>query len=241
VTGVFAQEAGQQMLERLKWVNWEPGVILEAGCGKFAGQLQALYPAADVIALGVDYPMLEYRQRQDFVNCTQTFADASVDLVFANLVLPWSCDGKKLIAEWRRILRPEGLLVFTSLGPDTLGLLQNICPEQFLPHLLDMHDLGDELVREKFIDPILDLEYVTLNYRNTSQFLRECQALGILARGDYSECSEHASLKASFETVIPAVFEVIHGHAWRAGELAEQTADEFGIVRIPLAHLRRRR
>ena len=74
----------------------------------------------------------------------------TVDLIFANFLLPWHNDFTVLLREWKRVLRPDGLLMLTALGPDTLREWRGTFAEAHLPLLVDMHDIGDVLLQEGF-------------------------------------------------------------------------------------------
>jgi malonyl-CoA O-methyltransferase len=241
-SAVFANTVGAEMLERLSWVKLQPRVILDVGCsaGNFTQQLQALYPEAQVIGTDAAYSMVSHARGQaalDFVCADATvlpFKNQSVDLIFANMVLPWCGEVKHVLREWRRVLRPECLLVFTALGPDTLGRWRSKLGGNIIPELVDMHDLGDALTQGKFAEPIMDVDYFTLNYRSVENFCRELEVTGMLLPVPVETLFEK-------QDVYAAVFEVVHGHAWRPDALADQTADAEGVVRVPLAHLRGRR
>lgn len=247
---VLANEAGEQMLQRLEWVSMLPKVILDAGCGTgyFNRLLQQRYPEAHIVAMDMAYPRLEFVRQQDH-NASLVCADAmvvplknqSVDLVFANLVLPWCENVELLLQEWRRILRPEGLLVFTGFGPDTLKIWREIVKDSLVPVFADMHNLGDALTQARFADPVMDTEYFTLEYSKVSDLFNELHASDVLTQFDYANHSTDYSESATAEGFFHATYEVVFGHAWRPAATADHIADEFGIVKIPLAHLRGRR
>jgi malonyl-CoA O-methyltransferase len=239
---VFANSVGEEVLERLSWVKMQPRVILDVGCstGNFTQKLQALYPQAQVVGTDAAYSMVGYARAQaelDFVCADATLLplkNQSVDLIFANMVLPWCGDVKTVLQEWRRVLRSQGLLVFTALGPDTLGMWRDKFGGNIIPACVDMHDLGDALTQGKFAEPIMDVDYFTLHYRSAAHFCRELEVTGMLLPVPPDAFGESRD-------VYPAVFEVVHGHAWRPDASADQTADAEGVVRVPLAHLRGRR
>jgi malonyl-CoA O-methyltransferase len=246
---VLANTVGEEMLQRLDWVKLEPRLILDVGCGtgNFTQKLQERYPAAQVLGTDVAYPMVNFAGAQassaNFCCADATvlpLKNNSVDLIFANLVLPWCYDVKKVLQEWRRVLHPQGLLVFTSLGPDTLSIWLALLKENIIPLCVDMHDIGDALTQGKFADPVLDVDYLTLTYRNCADFCRELEATGILLPVDDTWLLTTDEFKALPQERFAATFEVIYGHAWRPDLLTDQTADEHGVVSIPLAHLRRR-
>lgn len=141
---VIAEEAALQMCSRLELVILQPTVILEMGCG--AGEetknLKTRYPNAHIVGGSEgELPLKEY----------------TVDLIFANFLLPWCVDFKRVLQEWRRVLKPDGLLIFTSLGPDTLSELDGKVDRALF---MDMHDVGDHLIEAGFLDPVLEVEHL---------------------------------------------------------------------------------
>lgn len=249
---VLANEVAEQMLSRLEWVTLQPKVIVDVGCGvgSSAALLRKRYPAAQVIALDIAYPMLQYAKQQeecslDWVNadtCELPFRDHSVDFVFANMVLPWVGNIEKLLREWRRVLRPDGLLMFSGLGPDTLLTWRDALADITVPDLIDMHEIGDALTRCKFADPVLDVDYFTLTYRQIEVLYQELNASGMLFAIDQDETLLEKGLEKRMPNGLwSTTYEVVYGHAFGPHDLVDHVADEMGIVRIPLSHLRRRR
>lgn len=221
------------LFERLEWLVLQPRVILDLGCGwgRDTLRLQALYPDARVIGIDKYVRVLDEAKQNNKVSFMTVdamalpFADHSVDMIYANLLLPWCDDWKAVVREWRRVLRPEGVLFFSTLGPDTLKLLQ--------PTLIDMHDLGDALLQEGLSDPVMDAEYVTLRYRSATQLQEELQDSDMLRLANRVFHAQHDK-----DGVYPLTFEVILGHAFGAPETHRHTADHDGVVRIPLSALR---
>jgi malonyl-CoA O-methyltransferase len=206
------------------------------GCGKWGGTLYA------VVARALS------ARKNCFAGCGLSYADGaalpfpdqSVDLVFANLILPWVSDVESMLREWRRVLRPDGLLVFTSLGPDTLQAWRIYLGDYTIPNFSDMHEIGDMLTRARFSDPVMDVEYYTLTYSEPSTLLSELQASGMLVAHSRLDLIENAEVPRTEKGRLALTYEVVYGHAWGPEANVDHVADEFGTVRIPLAHLRRR-
>jgi len=239
---VMMREAGDQLLARLDLVAMKPTRIMDVGCsiGYCAQLLQKRYPSAEVKAVDDSASMLAYAKESNSLSihwlCTSLETlpaiDNSIDLLVANLVLPWCGDIKKMLQEWRRVLRPEGLLMFTTYGPDTLIELQE--KNIRLPHLIDMHNIGDLLLQVGFADPVLDLDYFTLTYKEQQQLQDELKSTGMLLADD-----QIPLLEKNADQVFPLTYEIIHGHAWKP--LAHPSVSaEGGVVKFPLAHLRGR-
>lgn len=248
---ILAQVVGEQMLARLEWVTLQPKRIVDLGCGvgQATGLLQQRYPEAHVVGVDSAHPMLAYAKQQAtsaHYLCADAqqlpFAAGSVDLLFANLLLPWCADLETCLLEWRRVLRPGGLLVFTSLGPGTFSAWRPVITDQWVPRFIDMHDVGDVLTRTRYADPVLDVENVTLTYRKLETLFDELQASNMIVLTD----NERAAILAQSLTPMTPdgrwslTYEVVFGHAWGPELTATQHADAFGVVKIPLSHLRGR-
>lgn len=122
---VLAHEAANEMLSRLEWMTIKPAVILDAGCGlgELSNKLQLRFPDAQVLALDASLPMLQAVAQASVTRIcaeaeTLPLRDQSIDLICANLLLPWCDDVSLMLREWRRVLRPNGLVMLTALGPD---------------------------------------------------------------------------------------------------------------------------
>lgn len=243
LAAVLVREVGEAMLARLDWVALKPRRIVEAGCGVgYCTQLlQKRYPAAELLAIDDSPEMLAYAKTaaapQTNWLCTSLdrlpVEDDSIDLIISNLVLPWCMDLMKLLQEWRRVLRPEGLLMFSSFGLDTLRELQGQTVQ--LPHFVDMHNLGDALVQVGFADPVLDMDYFTLTYREQQPLQDELQLTGFISGQD-----RLGPLEKNLAGVISLTYEIVYGHAWQP-VLNKNIVAEKGVVKFPLAHLRGRR
>jgi malonyl-CoA O-methyltransferase len=175
---------------------------------------------------------------------------ACADLVYCNLALQWCDDLDAACAELLRVLRPRGLLTFTTFGPDTLKELRAAWRQTdagvHVHDFLDMHDIGDALVRAGFAEPVLDVEMYTLTYADSRTLLGDLKALG--ARNASVERprgltgrQRFADFEAAYERfrrdgVLPATYEVVYAQAW--GPLAMPARD--GMARIPVERIGRR-
>src|SRR5207247_2427675 len=154
--------------------------------------------------------------------------DASIDWVFSNLMLQWCTSTDTIFAEVRRVLKPGGVFSFTTLGPDTLAELRQAWDENQHTHVsafIDMHDIGDGLVRAHFAEPVLDVEHFTLTYSSVKQLLDELKATGstnltqarrrTLTGGSRWKRMLHRYEQRRLDGKIPATVEVVYGQAWR--------------------------
>lgn len=181
-------EARRRLLERLDNLSVEPRRIVDLGAGFGAGAeaLQQRYPQAQVIAVDSSRQMLR-RSNVDSVtglvgDAEQLpFPDGSVDLMFSNLVLPWARP-ETVFAEARRVLHRDGVLVFSTLGPDTLGELRQAWGKSddavHVHAFWDVQTLGNLVVQAALEEPVLDVDRVTVSYSELAALIRDLRACG---------------------------------------------------------------
>lgn len=250
---ILQKQVREEMLSRLDLVKLNPQTILDAGCGTGLAShaLQKRFAKSQVVSLDFALPMLQKTRSTSPNNglmgqvknllggakqsllCADIeslpLANASVGLVWSNVAIQWCNDLDAALQEFHRVLQPEGLLMFSTFGPDTLKELRIATSSQTgvtsVSRFLDMHDIGDAMVRAGFSAPVLDVERFTLTYDDVKSVMRDLKSIGahnatdgrargLLGRGFLR------NLEASYEQFrqngkLPATFEVVYGHAWR--------------------------
>jgi malonyl-CoA O-methyltransferase len=275
---VLQREIGQRMAQRLDLIRINPQQILDAGAGtgSFSRLLSQRYPHARVIALDVSHAMLTVAKKSSSPppawrwwsslrkkHTRQVFAcgdieqlpltDNSVDLIFSNLTLQWCNDLERVFKGFRRILRPDGLLMFSTFGPDTLKELRYCWNkiDQFthINTFIDMHDIGDALLRQRFTEPVMDVERIILTYRDISTLMSDLKMLGAHnvnagRRQTLTGKGRIRSLTEAYECyrengVLPASYEVVYGHAW-AGMHQTHKNDSTADAIVPISQIQHR-
>lgn len=261
------EEVGHRMLERLEMVRLPDGPILDAGCatGTITRLLAQRYPGVPLFALDVAPGMVRQaraalptmRRVLSMLQGTAPrwmagdidslpLASRRLALAWSNLVLHWLPDPAQAFAESLRTLVPGGLMMFSTLGPDTLKELraafENAGGRAHVHRFPDMHDLGDQLVHAGFADPVMDMETITLTYPSADAMLRELRALGSInalpqrARGLAGKARWRRMVEAlescGRDGRIPATFEVVYGHAWKPEQGPTHTEDGRQVIRI---------
>jgi malonyl-CoA O-methyltransferase len=261
------REVGRRLLSRLEYIRLQPEWVLDVGCGlgRSRADLLTIHPRARWIGVELSEAMARagrqeqrgmmglqrwWRGTPDWVvadGASLPFADNSIDLLFSNLMLHWHPTPHAVFPEWKRLLRVDGLLLFSCFGPDTLKELR-AAARAVLPHavpmpFVDMHDFGDMLVSSGFATPVMDAETLTLTYGDARQLLDEVRALGSnvqtdrwgalpagrRARALLRALTEHSGADGR----IPLTFEIAYGHAWKP------QPHEVGVSSIPVDALRR--
>ena len=257
------------MLERLDLVRVDPGRIVDIGAGTGRDQraLRVRYPRAATIAVDSSLGMLrEARGAPGLVarwlgrapwavaadGACLPFAAGTFDLAWSNLALHWFDEPLAAFREFARVLRPEGLLMFSAFGPDTLREVSIAGTEaggSGVRAFPDLHDLGDALIAAGFADPVMDAERITLSYADADACLADLRAAALSAgaraapTGLGGRARVHAVI-ASLERQRAAgrlaiTFEVVYGHAWRG--VPKRTAEGHAIVQTDFGMRRVRR
>lgn len=263
---VLQAEVGRRMVERLALIRMEPRRIADLGAatGDGAIALSRRYRKARVVAVDWSPGMLghlrrkrPWRSRIDLLAADAgrlPLADAALDMIFSNLLLPWLDDLDRFFRECLRVLRPGGLILFSSLGPDTLRELRaawrEVDSHVHVNTFIDMHDLGDALIRARFADPVMDVENLTLTYRDLDSLLEDLRASGsrntnpgrapgLTGRGALRAVAGAYERQRREDGRLPATFEVVHGHAW-VPEGAVSLETSTGEIAVPVSRIGRR-
>ena len=237
---ILQSRVAEELLGRLEPFDFHPEVVLDlgAGTGRAAAQLKRRYRRSLVIALDLAPGMLQQAVRHQslFRRFARVCADAarlplesaSVDIVFSNLMLQWCDPPDAVLAEIRRVLKPRGFFTFTTLGPDTLKELRSAWAEadthNHVNRFLDMHDIGDALVRAGLQEPVLDIERTQVTYSDGVALMRDLKVIGarnvtagrprsLVGRGRLQRMlTAYEAFRK--EGRLPATYEVVYGAAW---------------------------
>jgi malonyl-CoA O-methyltransferase len=266
---VLQREVEARLLEQLDVLGARvPGRVLDVGSGpgRASGAMKRRWPRSEIIALDLALPMLREVPRQTrwwrpvrrvCAEATQLpLADGTVDVVFSSLCLQWVPDLPAALAEFRRVLRPDGLLLFATFGPDTLLELREayLAAGERHPPLSPfaaIQPVGDALLAAGFRDPVLDRDDFTLTYPDVRTLLHELRAIGAndaraqRPRG-LSGKARHAAMTAAYETarrdgVLPSTWEVITAMGWAPQPGAPRREGGADIASVPVDRIPIRR
>ena len=249
---VLQREVSDRMAERLDYIKLQPAVILDAGSGTGYGaaMLRQRYPQARVLELDLAHGMLcasrekqrdgqgmlgrLFRRPVSWQLCADVerlpLADNSVDMIWSNLAIQWVNVPDSVFAEFQRVLKPEGMVMFSTLGPDTLTELRAafgaVDGATHVNQFIDMHDLGDALMHCGFSEPVMDMEKIVMTYDSVREVMHDLKAIGAhnaTAGRNRGLMGKHTWQRIcdAYETrrrdgQLPATYEVLYGHAWKA-------------------------
>lgn len=252
---ILQREVHDRMFARLDYIQLKPQQVIDLGCGTGYGlpQLGNRYPDAQILGLDMALDMLRYARGQRPSRWQQWWqklsassaqrqylcadieklplANACVDLLWSNLALQWCQDLDATFTEMQRVLAPQGLIMFSTLGPDTLREIRQafagVDGYTHVNHFVDMHDLGDALVRHGFENPVMDMEFITLTYDNVPAVFRdlkqigaynhtEGRAKGLMGKHTWQQVVHNYEQLRRADGRLPLTYEVIYGHAWQA-------------------------
>ena len=261
---VLQRTVAERLLERLQLVNIMPRVIVDAGSGSgsAARQLTKMYKGAQVIQLDLSFEMLRqskslaprFFSKQQFV-CGDVeklpLGENSTELFFSSLMLQWCNDLDETFTQIKSTLKRQGLFLFATLGPDTLKELRSswaeVDDDVHVNTFIDMHDVGDALVRAGFVEPVMDTEYITVTYQDCFSLMKDLKTLGAnnanverprgLTGENKIKNMVSAYEKFRVEGRLPLSYEIVYGHAWTP--LQETSSGGFGNeVYFPISSLK---
>ena len=238
---VLQRTVAERLLERLELVTISPKMIIDAGSGPgdAARQLAKRYKGAQVLQLDLSVAMLSQSRSQDsrfFSKQQYICGDAenlplvknSAELVFSSLMLQWCNNLDMAFTHIKGTLKKQGLFLFATLGPDTLKELRSswaeVDDDVHVNTFIDMHDVGDALLRAGFVEPVMDVEQITLTYEDCFSLMKDLKTLGASNADDDRSKGMTGKIKIKslasayekyrIEGRLPVTYEIVYGHAW---------------------------
>ena len=262
-------EVRTRLLESLAYLDdRQPSVVLDvgSGTGHAAAARRTRWPKARVVALDLALPMLRQARRQAgwWKPFNRVCADAralplaegSVDVIFSNLCLQWVEDLPAVFAGFRRVLRPGGLMLCSSFGPETLAELREAFAQaDASPHVspfASIAQFGDALLSAGFRDPVVDRDLFNLTYPDLPALMRELRAIGATnamasRRRSLTGRARFAAAAAAYEPLrdgqgrLPSSWEVIYAQAWAPAPGMPIREGGHEVAAVPLSQIPIRR
>lgn len=238
---VVQKEILARLLDKIAVLGAKGRSVLDigSGTGLVTHQLTELLEAESTISMDLALPMLKFaKQNQPSYIAHNVCADAealpfkdnSFDVIFSASTLQWCNNIEQVFDDCLRLLRPDGLFIFSTFGPDTLHELRDCFAQADMENrvnaFIDMHLLGDGLLKQGFTDPVMEVDRIQLLYEKPVQLLHDLKLVG--ATNNMDERARGLLSKRRLEAVLahydqyqlpskkyPASYEVIYGHAWK--------------------------
>lgn len=252
VHAVLQRLVVERLLERLSLIRTEPETIIDCGSGTgFATRhLTKTYRKAQIIQVDLSSEMLKqarslapkFFSRQHFVcSDAENLPLVNVaELCFSSLMLQWSNDLDKAFASIKGALKKQALFIFSTLGPDTLKELRaswaTVDQDIHVNTFIDMHDIGDALIRAGFVEPVIEVEHINMTYQSSSDLMQELKILG--ANNANTERNKGLTGKHKMKKMLsayeqfrkdgrlPATYEIIYAHAWASSDDKAQVTNK---------------
>jgi len=240
------KEVRTRLYERLTEFELTPQLIVDLGCGSGHGtaELKQRYRSADIIGIDLAHAMCKscqqqsrWRHRLHSVQADATalpIADHKVDVLIANLSLQWVSDLPAVLTHIRRVLKPDGVMLFSTFGPDTLMELRqawaSVDNQPRVSHFIDQHIIGDLLLSTGFRNPVMDCDRMTATYSKVNGLMQDLKVIGAhnaLQDRPRGLTGKHKfnAMKQAYESYrdkqtgqLPATWEVVYATAWGAPE-----------------------
>ncbi len=226
-------EIATRLTEKFNVLSINPKIIVDLGSGTgfLSSKIVKKYPNSKLICIDFAQQSLVTNSQKSRL-CADAyqlpFTNNSVDFLVSNLMMQWCPDLKTLFDECVRVLKSEGLLFFSTFGPDTLKELKKswsvVDNQPHVNNFVDMHDIGDQMLQSGFQSPVMEMEKLTLTYNKVIDLMHELKGIG--AQTVHNR-SKSLTGKTKFNKMIemyenfrqdgklPVTYEVIYGHAWK--------------------------
>jgi malonyl-CoA O-methyltransferase len=233
----LTSEISERMAQNLPFIKIEPKKILLIGhfdqsTFKYFSEK---YPYADIWS---DQKIFNQRSFLNVINPFKkkkiSFLDFENEVEMVNFDFVWAGPLRQTVESYPQFflkigkcLKNQGLMMFNYLGPDTgreyfhLGLEGgHIGP--------DMHEIGDLLIQSSFADPVMNMEYLYLEYENSELLLKDLLAVHDSDRHfvNVQNLNQQLTAMKKENEKMVLTMEVVYGHAWKVPK------KEPGVTRI---------
>ena len=184
------------------------------------------------------------------------FTDACVDVLFSNLCLQWVDDLPAVFAGFRRVLKPNGLLLLSTFGPQTLvELREAFAAADDSPHVspfASIAQFGDALVQAGFRDPVLDRDVFVHRHQDLPGLMRELRTIGatnalqrrrhsLTGRQRFAAAARAYDAMRGDDGLLPASWEAIYAQAWAPAPGAPIREGGMEVASVPVSAIPIRR
>ena len=230
------------LFKKLDLIEVKPNLILDLGCGtgRNGKIMKEKYQNIKLINYDFSVNMLQEAKKNqykildnksDFV-CGDieelSFSENTFDVIWSTSSLQWCNNVSDIFKKAKVILKPGGLFIFSTFGPNTLFELRNITKKisnyQKTNNFLDAFSIKEKLNNEGFIGPVVDSEEFCLTYKDINKLFLDLRKIGAtsgfkdrkigLSGRSFLKLISDGYKKYSYDGIFPATYEVVYGYAW---------------------------
>lgn len=258
------KEVCGRLLEKAAFNRLPPHTILDLGCGTgfAATALRRSFRKARVVGLDRSMAMLQKMRRgSGLIRPIRAvrgdigalpFAARSAEMVVSNLASYWCPDPMAMFSEFRRVLLPDGMLLFSTFGPGPMKELRSawsaVDTSVEFPEFPDLLEIGNALVAAGFREPVMDVDNITLSYPDLGALFRELESTGtsLLVRGWEKGPAQRNALENAYAPYLangkyPLSFEIVYGVAFGPREGQPMKTPSGDVATFSVEALKRSR
>ena len=234
------------LFKKLDLIEVRPSLILDLGCGtgRNGRILKEKYQNIRLINYDFSINMLqEAKKNQHKILGTKSeficgdieelsFSENTFDVIWSTSSLQWCNNLSDIFKKAKVILKPGGLFIFSTFGPNTLFELRNITKKisnyQKTNNFIDALSITEKLINEGFIDPFVDSEEFCLSYKDISKLFLDLRKIGAtsgfknrnigLSGKSFLKLIIDGYKEYSYDGIFPATYEAIYGYAWNTND-----------------------
>jgi len=186
-------QAGMELIKKLNKIKIIPNIIADigSGTGYLAKQLVIEFSDSTVACVDFSENMLaEARHYAEYKNISYInsdfdylpFKSNSLDLICSNFALQWSLNLPQTFFELSRILKAEGYLLFSTLGPSTLHELRDcwkrIDADSHVNHYSDLESIKKHLEDNNIKIIEIESRIMTMYFSDIINIMRNLKSVG---------------------------------------------------------------
>jgi len=230
------------LFKKLDLIEVRKGLILDLGCGtgRNGGIMKEKYQNIRLINYDFSINMLqEAKKNQTKVLGSKSeftcgdieelsFTENTFDVIWSTSSLQWCNNLSYIFKKLKLILKPGGLFIFSTFGPNTLFELKNVTKKisnyQKTNNFLDVFSIKDKLIREGFTNPVIDSEEFCLTYKNINKLFLDLRKIGAtsgfknkkngLSGKSYLKLISDGYNEYSYDGIYPATYEAVYCYTW---------------------------
>ncbi len=235
-----------KLFKKLDLIQINPNLILDLGCGtgRNGRMMKEKYQNIKIINYDFSVNMLKEAKKNQYKMLNNksnfvcgdieklAFSENTFDVIWSTSSLQWCNNLSDTFNKAKVILKPGGLFIFSTFGPNTLFELRNITKKisnyQKTNNFLDAFSIREKLINEGFVDPVIDSEEFCLAYKDINKLFLDLRKIGAtsgfkkrnigLSGKSFLKLIIDGYKEYSYDGIFPATYEALYGYAWNTND-----------------------